>query len=584
MSVVRVAVPVLQGRRKFHFDKGKPWSILEHILLTALAQRDATAQDLAARADVPQRLIIEALIRLMRAGWVQMVQRASSVYFQTTRQGIIAAIADELPNVTRRMSRNMTFVIDQVAGCVFRTRELPYLHKHMVEERATREPIVWIERPQLLLLDEIRPLVEALFQDDEKFVAMDASGDRLADRWSLVTVRDGEVDGLTQRAPTALVSAIKAAAQLAPKPGTNAASASYRALRTSGLPPIVKPPVRNVSFSTSDLVLGGKDHRDVLVSSLRRARHRVIVHSTFIDDSRVKDLMDEFRTALRRGAVIDVMWGQDESVQSVRSTRDAVGRLRDKLRAAGLDRLRIHPFSTHSHCKMLIADDGTPARFTGYVGSCNWLCTSFESYEATVRLRDPVIVADAVDQLSELSRGSQGHWIGFTGELAALAAHLRRLKTPPGGSAQAAVILGAQHADLVREARDGAETRIFVTSHRFGVAARPAVLTPALAAVSQRGVRTNIFYGTTSGPMGGIELAGIALDASNGGVKIRPVRKPRLHAKVLAWDDDSLVISSQNWLSADPPDSSPRQEIGVWIRSTGVARTLIDRFEAARID
>ncbi len=43
MSVMRVAVLVLQGRRKFHFDKGKPWSILEHILLTALAQRDATA-------------------------------------------------------------------------------------------------------------------------------------------------------------------------------------------------------------------------------------------------------------------------------------------------------------------------------------------------------------------------------------------------------------------------------------------------------------------------------------------------------------------------------------------------------------
>jgi cardiolipin synthase len=233
---------------------------------------------------------------------------------------------------------------------------------------------------------------------------------------------------------------------------------------------------------------------------------------------------------------------------------------------------------------MLIADDGMLGRFTGYVGSCNWLSTPFQSYEATVRLRDPGIVADAVDQLAELSRGSQGHWIGLTGDLAALAAHLRSLKTPPGGRAQASVILGAQHADLVREARDRAKRRIFVASHRFGVAARAAVLTPTLAAVPQRGVRTDVFYGTTSGPMGGIELAGIAIDASIEGVTIRPVRKPRLHAKVLAWDDDSLVITSQNWLSADPPDSNPRQEIGVWIRSPGAARTLIDRFEAARID
>jgi hypothetical protein len=37
-------------------------------------------------------------------------------------------------------------------------------------------------------------------------------------------------------------------------------------------------------------------------------------------------------------------------------------------------------------------------------------------------------------------------------------------------------------------------------------------------------------------------------------------------------------------LSADPPESRPRQELGILIRSTGIARTLIDRFEAARVD
>lgn len=233
---------------------------------------------------------------------------------------------------------------------------------------------------------------------------------------------------------------------------------------------------------------------------------------------------------------------------------------------------------------MLIADDGTLDRFTGYLGSCNWLNTSFQSFEASVRLRGPAIIADAVDQLAELSRGSNGHWIGFTGELAALAAHLRTLNGSTPGRAKVSVILGAQHADLLRTARDEAAKRIFVASHRLGVAARPAVLTPALSAAHHRGVRTDVFYGTTSGPMGGVELADIVLDISSKGVMIRPVRKPRLHAKMLAWDDDALVISSQNWLSADPPDASPRQEIGVFIRSKGIARILTERFDAARFD
>lgn len=553
MSIVRVAIPVLQGRRKFHFDKGRPWSILEHILLTALARRDSTARELATQADVPQRIIVEGLIRLMRAGWIQMIQRTGSVSFQPTREGLIASTGDELPSAARRMSRNMTFVVDQIAGGVFRSRELPYLHTHMVEERATKEAIVWIERPEQLLMEGVESLVAALFQEDEKFIAMDASGDRLAERWSLVTVRDGEVDGLASRASPELVGTIKLAAQRTPQRGSHMPT-SYRPPATTGLTPNMILPAHNVGFSAGDLVLGGDEHHTAIVAMLRRARHRVIIHSTFISEQHFDDLMAEFRVALSHGASIDVMWGQDDSVVGVRSTREAVGHLRAKIESAGLERLHVHPFSTRSHSKILVGDDGTLGRFTGFVGSCNWLSSSFQSFEASVRLRDPLIIADIVAQLAELSRGSNGHWIGFTGDLAALAAHLRTCKRPPIGRANASVILGAQHADMVRRARDEANGSIFVTSHRFGIAAQAAVLTPALAAAHQRGIRTNIFYGTTSGPMGGTEVADITIDAGDKGVVIRPVRRPRLHAKILAWDDDTLVISSQNWLSADPPD------------------------------
>jgi cardiolipin synthase len=84
--------------------------------------------------------------------------------------------------------------------------------------------------------------------------------------------------------------------------------------------------------------------------------------------------------------------------------------------------------------------------------------------------------------------------------------------------------------------------------------------------------------------MTGERAADATRDAARFGVAIRPVHQPRLHAKLLAWDDDALLITSQSLLSADPPDSSPRQEIGVLICAPGVARTLIDRFEAARIE
>jgi len=41
------------------------------------------------------------------------------------------------------------------------------------------------------------------------------------------------------------------------------------------------------------------------------------------------------------------------------------------------------------------------------------------------------------------------------------------------------------------------------------------------------------------------------------------VRDPRLHAKLLAWDEDALVVTSQNWMSRDPGFSKYSQQLGV---------------------
>ncbi len=584
MSVVRVAVPVLHGRHRFHFDKGRPWSIIEHILLVALAKNTASAGELAERGNIPRRVVIEALIRLMRAGWVEMVQHPSGVSFQATRDGLVAATLDELPNVTRRQSRNMNFVVDQITGTIYRSRELPFTHTHIVEERAKRERIVWLDRPKKEQVDEVRPLIDVLFMDDEKFISIEPSGDRPAKRWSLVTVRDGEPDGLTHRAPPALIEAVKNAAKSAPEQFVAGESTTYGVQPASFLTQGAVPGEHQVNISARDLILGGLEHHEAIKSALKRARHRVLIHSTFIAEDRFNALLPDIKAALRLGVIVDVMWGQGQTSEGARSTRQVVKRIKKNLEAEDLYGLRIHPFSTNSHCKILLADEGSMDRFSAYVGSCNWFYSRFNSFEASIRLRDPVIVADVVDQMAELSKGARGHWTEFTSNLAALATNLRSLKRPQGGRARAQIVIGSSHVDLIRKARDESQRQIFVTSHRFGVAGQPAVLAPALAAAKSRGVTATVFYGTTSGVFGGNDAAELTLEASRDGITIRPVRKPRLHAKMLAWDDDAIVITSQNWLSADPPDDMPRQEIGVFVRAPGLAKILIERFNAVRLE
>jgi cardiolipin synthase len=128
-------------------------------------------------------------------------------------------------------------------------------------------------------------------------------------------------------------------------------------------------------------------------------------------------------------------------------------------------------------------------------------------------------------------------------------------------------------------ARDEVKDRPFVTSLRLGAATRPTIVVPAIAAVTARGIDAKIVFYRPTGKIVSLDLAEIVLDAAEEGVKIRPVREPRVHAEILAWDGDSVLITSQNRLSADPSDSNCRGEIGIFIRAPGAANYVLERFE-----
>lgn len=79
MSIVQVAIPVLRGRRRFHVEKGKRWSLIEHLMLESVARTPATAADLAQRSSLPRRVVVAAFIRLMRVGWVELTASRPTV-------------------------------------------------------------------------------------------------------------------------------------------------------------------------------------------------------------------------------------------------------------------------------------------------------------------------------------------------------------------------------------------------------------------------------------------------------------------------------------------------------------------------
>ncbi len=581
MSVVRVAIPLLQGKRKFFLEKGRPWSLAEHVLLAALTNKPRTVGELAVAGDVPQRLVLEAIIRLMRAGWVTLHQESKGVVFSATAAGRSVVGDEELPKLAKSTSRWMHFVIDKVTGTLYRSREMPFFEQHVVEGRAARERLVWLNPRDIDAFDDTAGVLANLFEDDEKFLGIEPTAEKLVNRFAIATVRGGNVEGLPPRAPVELVELVKRAARNAAPSPMAMRSPQFEPGRQIPFADRPAPQPIDAVFRPEDLILGGKMHEAVLHEAIQKAKYRIIIHSTFISEHGFEQVQASLIAAAKRGAIVDVLWGENENKTDAVTTAKTIAKVRTTIDTEGLGlSIRVHPFSTRSHAKILVCDDGKLGRLSATVGSCNWLSSGFQNYEASIRFSDPGVVAAVLEQIADLTRGSDRHWTELTSEMARLASDARLQKPPAGAKAKVTLVLGPQHAQFARTARDTARRRMFVTSHRIGPAARPSVILPAITAVRENGIEARVFYGMA------IERPAGVSTSSNGHpvLSVQPILSPKLHAKILAWDDDDVLISSQNWLSADPGESNVRREIGLMVSSKGIAKAVIDNFNAARGD
>ncbi|RWF80351.1 MAG: hypothetical protein EOQ36_32835 [Mesorhizobium sp.] len=586
MRAVHVIFPVLRGTRRFIIEKGRRWSVIEHLLLDAICHEPASAADLAAKSKLPRRVVVEAFIRLMRAGWAEIATTPKGPKFRATHIGIARAKYDQLPAATVTEPKWRGFAIEQVTGGVFRSRELDLRHHSRLPVTTDDQLVVRLPGSSLHSMGELGEVFSAIEGEDELIVGVDRGAERLIERHAVVTVRDSAVEGLPSRSSHALRFLILQKA----KEALDAAATEKTDPSTVTPSPVVLDThdTAEVSnrydglYEADDLIIDAEAHEQALERVIKGASERLIIHSTFVTDARAQAIMPSLMQAAGRGVKIDVLWGQDDIGTSTNSSRFAAGKLQAAIAEAGrTDLISVHPFSTNSHAKIVVADNQRGS-WSALVGSCNWLASDFKSFETSMRLRDPRMVGDLVRKIAGLSQGRPGVWNDLAIELTVLGRRIRELPRPNGRRVPMRLLFGADHAGLVLEARDRAQQRIFALSHRIGIAAQPVALLPTLSAVKANGVDATFYYGRTTGPLSGIGGADLAREFAREGLAILPVHRPRLHAKVLGWDDDALAISSLNWLSADPAESTPYREIGVLVEAPKIADNFLRRFGLAK--
>ncbi|MBN2990470.1 hypothetical protein JWR97_02390 [Pseudomonas cedrina subsp. fulgida] len=563
MKSIKVAVPSIKNRSRIYYDKGRQWSELEHLILESLSHNDYTATELERISCVPKSIIIECLSRLMRAGWIEIKSSHPTIKFSATLTGKIAADRADLPNSVIRLNKNINFIIDEISGTTFKNHEIQFYDHNRIKNLSN---VVKLNKPTNPPPYDPEELASIFLHDDEKIVGIDGIISRPFSGYAVFTVINDKIENQPSSMPRELEISILAAAKHI-KQSTD----SYDAVD-----PLYTAPKKNTqnSFSINeadfDVLLGAENHKNHLISILENSISRVFIHSTFIRSHCFEILLPQFRSASARGVKIFIYWGQEESNDS--TTLKSIIEIRKILEIEKLNQsIYISSRSTGSHSKLIISDSGPEGTFATAVGSCNWLSSPFNSFEGTTLINDAAANIHITNIFIRLI--TQNHWGANTNELLRAASEMQPYIKADTSSQKSkiTILTGSQHADMVLHVRDNVESELLITSNKLSAASKPTIIAPLTASIQNNpSIKINLLYGMNSGGFTKQESRDLGNNLSIIGLSLSAVNRPGLHAKIIAWDYNNLIISSLNWLSTTEIHPDSLHEIGIYIESKDI--------------
>lgn len=559
----QIYLPVYRSAVSYVISYGRRWSVLEHMLLVECAIAKRTAEEFAKDANVPQRLVIEALINLLRSNWIEVKSDNDRVYFAATPAGIKRIKEKTLPERLEKDIRWDSVCVDRIVGHSMRSDELDLVHEKDLPPDAFRL------EPLRHTLDQNEATIRDLFRLDlnESLEPSPPTFRPAVPFYAKVGIAFGEVEtGLPPGAPLALIYALKKAAVSIPDLPENSPSVSARAAQEMCLD----------SISEEDLFVGGPQNLEMLRDVFQLAKTAIIIHSCFLSAKTIKLLLPEIEEAAKRKVRIDLLWGLNVDPElkgpprKIAETEEVLNTLPQSIRG----KVNLSPSSSGSHAKVIVYDDKKSGQWITIVSSCNFLSSDFDWMEVSVRTRSALFASKVMSRLVSRQLPAVGGWSQTARRLNSIWSQVKhRVKvTPEIGDYSLRMITDKDHYACVTLARDRAKEEIEIACDLYGQSAETSVLVPMETAVAH-GLRVELKYSRQSQSM--IDEGHIISDSAilNRGIEI--TRKPNWHAKYLGWDNDNLAVTSFNWMAtatAEPAGSGA--EIGVLITGPSVREML----------
>ncbi len=598
-----VKVPFGYGTFRLKISRSQKWGAIDLMILISLLECPKTSQRLSGEACLPRQLIVEILIPLMKAGWIEIINSDSEFLFALTARGIAVSGDEELPSNQVPMSVIRSFLIDPLTGDCYRFEKKKRKQNYLIYKSGKATSLakqygancVELRVTHPMFSPKLTEILNCLPNDNEEIVGIEDEyiKENFSDslRYMLACVdSENQVSGIPEISPD-LKAAIVDAAQ---KQRLELAESSPSAipLRHRGKFFEVESlerhfKARSVKTANIHIISGGEEHRAHLFHCIENAHTRLIIHSTFINPSTVEDIFLSILDAGKKRVKVDILWGQTEpgetnKVRQYNELVSAIDSIQRRINSAGLStQVNFHTTPTGSHSKFIIADDAD-GFWSLTVGSCNWLSSGFNRFEASVYIKDPLLVLDCLNIASELATGRYGVPNMLSRDLAMEASRIFKTAEKNSASAPDAVevqiLTSAEHHAAIKQASEAVLDSFFICSHRFSFAAERPILTPLIAAKKANpGLSIKVAYGRASGAMKSKDAKTVDDELTDLGFKITRANDPQIHAKFVIWDATNLIVSSLNWLSASSKGHD-FGELGVYIRGANFGGKLMDSF------
>jgi cardiolipin synthase A/B len=357
MEAQPILVPIYRGTLVAKIESGTYWSVIEHLILFGLAQAPRTLTELATYSNIHPSVATEAVTRLLRVGWAELTESSGVVRFRASKHGTEEAKKDELTPITSTVSRKLHYVIDRSTGDLFGINGLSLSRArdsmgHPPNVRSLPTLLNEDDLPGYLEVMQRLDVLPEMLRPNEKITGCDTEQSHLSPGWNLsVIASESEVRGLSKSHSPRLYEYLRAASAAWGSRNSAAAGAASPTAPTR----LSAFAERRTQLVPEDLITGGRMHRETFQGMIGRARQVMILHSTFLSKDKLEKRIAVLARAAKRQVKIHILWDCGYGPDDTRTLESC----RHLINVSGLRGWRLYAIPTHSHAKMLVADDGT---------------------------------------------------------------------------------------------------------------------------------------------------------------------------------------------------------------------------------